>query len=348
MVKFVDIVPQEVSVSAPLDQIFGLLSNVEYAAAPASGRTVGVLSRDEGRAVVAFTTTDLLNGQTTIVKEILITPPDRLAYNHQSGPHAGAREEITLRSFGDRTRITISACFPVAGTGDHRVLKLAFEHAAHAHLRDIKIAAEKRPHHPEHEDVATPALASVPAMSTEQQLYNAVEWQEEAEWGHAGHGKGVSRVALALAESIFLSKENIDMLMQAALLHDVGKTGISSTFWGARGVLSAEQREVMFAHPRLGANLCANAGLPEPVSTSILHHHERWDGTGYPERLRGEATPLLARILAVAESLDTMMRISYRREPLRQDKILTLLEEGALHKWDPMLSREAMRIIRGK
>ena len=191
-------------------------------------------------------------------------------------------------------------------------------------------------------------LAQLPDAPDEKQLLQIVEAQEEAEWGHVGHGRGVARVATSLAESVMLPKRQIDLLVRAALLHDVGKIALSGSLWGTLGTLSAKDREFMYAHAELGADLAARAGLPDSVQTCIRHHHERWDGTGYPGHLAGDAIPMRARILAIGESIDTMMRASYRRDTLGTERILKALEQGAGTIWDPMLAREAHRIIRGK
>jgi HD-GYP domain-containing protein (c-di-GMP phosphodiesterase class II) len=345
--KRMEIVPQQVTIAAPIEFVFEMLATVDYECRPGSGRSVSRIGSGSQRTVAAFASVGI-QGQTHTVKEIVATPPDRLTYTHMSGPYAGATEEILLRGNGTFVELLLSAQFKIAASSPHRLLKLTFEHLAQEHLRDIKEAAEARTRPVDHTGGPASMLVHVPSMTTEAQLLDAVDVQEEAEWGHVGHGRGVARVAVSLAESVMLPQRQIDNLMRAALLHDVGKVALDSSLWGTRGTLTPLQREKMAAHPRLGHELAARAGLSESILTAILHHHERWDGLGYPERLAGEAIPLRARILCIAENVDSMMRASYRREVVSTHKVATMMEEDDGQQWDPMLARRTARIIRGK
>jgi HD-GYP domain-containing protein (c-di-GMP phosphodiesterase class II) len=347
VVKQVDIAPQRVTVAAPASLVFSMLSSVDYECRTGSGRSVSLIGGDDMRTIAVFTTTNF-KGQALTVKEVQGIAPDRVIYSHLSGPFTGGKEEIVIRDNGDNSEIQHSARIFVDDDSSFRLLKLSFEHATQEHLRDLKLAAEGRVR-PAGEVLKSASMqVQVPIMTSEQQLLDAVDRQEEEEWGHIGHGRGVARVAVSLAEYVALPQRHIDGLMRAALLHDVGKVALDSSLWGVRGVLTADQRRKMTAHARLGRDLTARAGLPDTIQTMILHHHERWDGQGYPDGLSEEAIPLRARILAIAENVDTMMRASYRRETLPTQRVITMLEEGAARQWDPTLARQAARIIRGR
>jgi putative nucleotidyltransferase with HDIG domain len=347
MARVIEIEPQQVAISAPQSFVFDLVARADYDCLPGSGRSITVMSRDGQHVVVAFSSEDL-HAQVNVVKEISARPPDRVVYRHIAGPYIGAVEELSLLARRDGTDLILEARVNLVESSSAELHKYAFEHEAHQHLRDIKAAAEGRSRPLVPAPTADARVVEVPAMTNEQQLLQAVDDQEEAEWGHSGHGRGVARIALSLAESIMLPKRQVDTLMRAALLHDVGKLALSSTLWGTLGLLSDEERDAMRAHARLGADLAARAGVPDSIQTCILHHHERWDGAGYPAHLAGDAIPLRARILAIGESVDTMMRATYRRETLGTDQILAALDRGAGSIWDPMLAREARRIIKGK
>ncbi|MDB5074805.1 MAG: response regulator receiver modulated metal dependent phosphohydrolase [Chloroflexi bacterium] len=345
--KQVDVAQQLITVAAPASLVYKMLSTVDYECRPGSGRSVSLLGGGSTRTMAVFTTTNL-QGQSLTVKEVQGLAPDRVVYSHLSGPFTGSREEIQVRGNGHSSEIELSATIFIGEDSSYRLLKLSFEHAAQEHLRDLKVAAELRVKSSGDVMENTSSIVQVPIMTTEQQLLDAVDKQEEEEWGHIGHGRGVARVAVSLAEFVVLPHRHIEGLMRAALLHDVGKIALDSSVWGVRGALTVDQREKMTEHARLGRDLAARVGLPESIQTSILHHHERWDGKGYPFGLAGDAIPLRARILAVAENVDTMMRASYRRETLSTQRVITMLEEGAAHQWDPILARQAARIIRGK
>ena len=347
MARVIVIEPQQVTIDAPQTFVFELIAHVDYGCLPESGRSVTVMSRDALHAVAAFSTVNW-HAQTNMVKEISAVPPDRITYRHITGPYIGAVEDLYLLARRDSTDVVLDARFSLVESTSAQLHKIAFEHEAQHHLRDIKAAAEARLRQLDYGPSGESGRVQVPTMTNEQQLLHAVDQQEEAEWGHAGHGRGVARIAISLAESIMLPRRQIDALVRAALVHDVGKVALAASLWGKLGTLDDEEREAMHAHAKLGVALAARAGLPDSIQTCILHHHERWDGQGYPVRLAAEAIPLRARILALGESVDTMMRATYRREALSTNKVLEALERGAGSIWDPMLAREANRIIRGK
>ncbi len=347
MARVIEIERQQISIDAPQAVVLDLIAHVDYSCLPGSGRSVTVMSRD-GQHVVAAFSTATLHAQINMVKEIVPAPPDRVTYRHVAGPYVGADEELYVLARREATDVLLDARFSLAEGSSAQLHKFAFEHEAQQHLRDIKAAAESRGQTQEQAEEPASMLSLLPDDPDEKQLLQAVDAQEEAEWGHIGHGRGVARVAISLAESIMLPRRQIDTLVRAALLHDIGKVAVPSALWGTLGRISAEDREVMQAHAALGADLAERAGLPESVLHCIRHHHERWDGGGYPGHLAGENIPLRARILAIGECVDTMMRASYRRETLGTTRILEALERGAGSAWDPMLARETQRIIKGK
>jgi putative nucleotidyltransferase with HDIG domain len=187
----------------------------------------------------------------------------------------------------------------------------------------------------------------LPNLEDEDELRYAVEAQEEEEFGHSGHGRGVARVAAALAEALGLTAGQVDELHTAALLHDAGKISLDRALWGSRGTITAWQRRLMEAHTSFGSELADRVGLPDSIVRTILHHHERWDGSGYPAHLAGEAIPLSGRILFVAEVVDSMLRTSYRRPVMKPGHVAAVLEAGAGHRWDPRVARHAARMVRG-
>jgi putative nucleotidyltransferase with HDIG domain len=183
---------------------------------------------------------------------------------------------------------------------------------------------------------------------TEQELLDLSEAQEQAEWGHAGHGRGVARIAQYLAGSLRLPNSTIETLTRAALLHDVGKIKVNSNLWSSLEKLRPEQRKVLEAHSQCGAELAAQVGLPLSIQRAILHHHERWDGRGYPHGLKGDAIPIGARILCVAEQVDSLMRSTYRRDSVTHDQMLTIVAARTGREWDPHLAKIVSPILRGR
>lgn len=121
-----------------------------------------------------------------------------------------------------------------------------------------------------------------------------------------GHSERVTRYAVEAGREIGLPEKELERLRLAGLLHDVGKIGTFDVLLDKPGRLTAEEFELVKQHPRKGAEILAPITQLSDLIPVILHHHERYDGNGYPDSLRGEEIPLQARILCVADSLDSM------------------------------------------
>ena len=132
----------------------------------------------------------------------------------------------------------------------------------------------------------------------------------------AGHSKRVQRIAVTLAEEMGLDAAQIDIVRQAALLHDIGKIGVEDAVLLKRGELTEAEWTVMRSHPELGARIIEKAGFLSDVVPGIRHHHERPDGRGYPDGLLGDEIPLAARIIHVADALDAMTTERFYRQAL--------------------------------
>jgi len=117
-------------------------------------------------------------------------------------------------------------------------------------------------------------------------------------------------------------------------LHDLGKVAIPDEILEKPGPLAPDERRVLERHPALGSNMLISLGLGA-VSGWVLHHHERWDGTGYPDGLAGEAIPLPARILATVDAFDVLVSDHVYRGRLSQAQALAELKRGAGTHFDP-------------
>ena len=131
-----------------------------------------------------------------------------------------------------------------------------------------------------------------------------------------GHSLGVADMAVAIAEEMNFDDDDIHFLKQAALLHDIGKLALDPSLVDKPGVLTPEEYEEIKRHPLIGANIVSQKGSFSVVAPIIRHHHEMVDGSGYVDGLSGEAIPLGARILAVADTYDAMQRDTSYRKPL--------------------------------
>ena len=151
----------------------------------------------------------------------------------------------------------------------------------------------------------------------------------------SGHSAMVTEIAIDIAQEMGLQDGHLDTLRIAGPLHDVGKVGIPSSVLNKPTGLTEAEWVMIQAHPQVSANVAQQVTAFEAAVPVIRHHHERWDGTGYPDGLKGEDIPLLARILAVADGFQAMTSERPYRRARTEEEALAELENGAGTQWDP-------------
>jgi diguanylate cyclase (GGDEF)-like protein len=161
------------------------------------------------------------------------------------------------------------------------------------------------------------------------------------------HSEAVGRLAAGVARRLGLDRDDQDLVELAGRLHDLGKVAIPDEILEKAGPLDPDERRVLERHPGLGANMLESLGLVN-IAGWVLHHHERWDGSGYPERLRGDAIPLVARILAAAEAYHAMVSDHVYREALPGRKALAELQNGAGTQFDPRIVLALVAELEGR
>jgi HD-GYP domain-containing protein (c-di-GMP phosphodiesterase class II) len=149
-----------------------------------------------------------------------------------------------------------------------------------------------------------------------------------------GHSDRVARLAVCLARRMGCGNDELDTIYLSGLLHDIGKIGIDDNVLRKPGALTEAELEHIKTHPRLGCKILDGVKQLDKVLPVVLHHHEAWDGGGYPEGLRGEECPKLARIVAVADSIDAMSSDRPYRKGIPDEKLDKILREGAARQWD--------------
>ena len=140
-----------------------------------------------------------------------------------------------------------------------------------------------------------------------------------------GHSERVGAWSGRLATALRLPPAEVETIVQAGLLHDIGKIGVPETILQKAGPLSPEEWRIMRAHPVTGAQIVAPFEFFEGAARVIRHHHERWDGSGYPDGLTRDEIPLEARIVAVADVFDALTSARSYRPALSRDAARTLL-----------------------
>ncbi len=170
-------------------------------------------------------------------------------------------------------------------------------------------------------------------------LTAAIDAKDPYTWGHS---ERVARMAVRLGEQMGVSPAGLSDLYLAGLLHDIGKIGIRDSVLQKPGRLTPEEFAHIQEHPVIGDRLVSNVKALAHLRPGVRNHHERWDGRGYPDGLAGEAIPLQARVLAVADSCDAMMATRPYRPALPPERIDAVMVEGAGSQWDPQVIEEFM------
>lgn len=170
------------------------------------------------------------------------------------------------------------------------------------------------------------------------------------------HSTLVADYAQAIAKRIFKNKRTIEMVKWASLLHDIGKIGISSDILDKPGTLTQEEYEEIKNHPNYSKEILeaifndktspgAKAGFAI-ISDIAKYHHERWDGTGYPEKLQGEKIPLMARIVSVADSYEAMTSERPYKKPMPREEAIREIEIQSGRQFDPGIVDAFMECVK--
>ena len=176
---------------------------------------------------------------------------------------------------------------------------------------------------------------------------NLMHLVESRSAGSTKHTSNVAGLAGVIATQLGLDQEMVERIELAARLHDVGKIGIPDSILQKTGKLDADELEIMRRHPALGAELLAGLDCA-PVDDWILHHHEHWDGSGYPDGLRGEEIPLAARIILVADAFDAMISERTYHLAMAPSFALAELRRCAGRQFDATVVDAALAVLHGK
>lgn len=179
-------------------------------------------------------------------------------------------------------------------------------------------------------------------LETIQALANSIDAKDPYT---RGHSQRVTNMALAIGRRLKLDSQQLRILRYAGILHDIGKIGIQETILAKKDRLDDEERRIIQNHPLLGEKIIAPIDFLNPVRPLIRHHHEWYDGSGYPDGLRGEDIPLGARIISAADTYDAVTSERPYQKAVDNREAITILKKLRLRQLDPQVCDALVAII---
>lgn len=240
------------------------------------------------------------------------------------------REKILSFTLDFQTVVTVSigiACWPSDGLNVDHIIDAAdsaLYHAKRTGGNRSCLVSQMLPSIDEMKE--TMSNVEKESLNTIYALASTIEARDPYTYGHS---QKVRTYAVALAESLNLPAEKLASISHAALLHDIGKIGIYDEILNKPGKLDPQEFELIKTHPELSRTIVAHVTSLTPCLQAILQHHERWDGKGYPNGIKGNAISLEGRILAIADSFDAMTSKRPYRDPLSSKKAIQELKRCA-------------------
>ena len=179
------------------------------------------------------------------------------------------------------------------------------------------------------------------------QRLDMAEVVEEDVYDNIDHAELVAILVRLLCTRLELPLDFQHQVVLAAYLHDIGKLRLSKNLYGRdKNALQIEETKYMRMHAKVGADMLEECGFTPEICNAVHHHHENYDGSGYPKGLNGEEIPLIARIICVADSLDAMSSNRCYRPRLTKDEILKDLEENKGKQFDPVVVDYVIKLIK--
>jgi len=180
---------------------------------------------------------------------------------------------------------------------------------------------------------------------TRRLLEHLADWVDVRDPYTGGHSRRVADLAESILRELRMRGPEVDLIVQAARLHDIGKISLPDHVLNKTSVLTEGEETLMRTHPAQGAELLAGYPSFGRGVDMVLHHHEQWDGAGYPHGLKGTRIPLGARIMAVADSFDAMTTDRPYRQALSVEQAASILRQGCGRQWDPAIVDALLRGI---
>jgi putative two-component system response regulator len=184
-----------------------------------------------------------------------------------------------------------------------------------------------------------------PASETEDILFALAKAVEQRDRHTGSHCERLALIAVTLGIAMRLERAGLVALYRGAYLHDVGKVGIPDSILFKPGGLTPDEWTVMRSHTVRGEEICRHLQSLQPVLPIVRHHHERWDGSGYPDGLRGEQIPLMARVLQIADIYDALTNPRPYKPVFSPAEAQRIIQEETARGWrDPEIVKIFIRV----
>jgi response regulator RpfG family c-di-GMP phosphodiesterase len=223
------------------------------------------------------------------------------------------------------------------------------DRGAQAVLNDIQTSEKLReqvgvvfPDTSQQNEIGAKAIGEPRTMEFLEVLAETIEVKDRFMRGHA---RRVSFYAGLLAEQVSLEADELEEVRVAAFLHDLGKVGVPTDLLLRAGALDSNERAIVEQHPIIGERLVKPLAIPNAIASAIRHHHEWWDGTGYPDGLKGEEIPRTSRLISVVDAFDAMSSERPYRRALARSTAINEIRHFAGSQFDPYFAKEFLIIL---
>lgn len=183
----------------------------------------------------------------------------------------------------------------------------------------------------------------------EQIIFSLARTVEAKDKYTVGHSERLSKMSAQLGRKINLPDPDLIILRRGGILHDIGKIAIQDSILQKKGPLTDEEYEIIKTHPAEGERICTPLKSLKPILATILFHHEKYDGSGYPNGLKGNDTPIHARIMGIVDCYDALTTTRSYRPSMSKETAIDIMEnETSQGKWDPYLFQKLLELIDDK